>query len=113
MKKSILAMMTAAAVVLAACGGSGASTSGSDAGSTKAAADSSEKSSEEGGSGSEAAGGKRHIDVIAKGFQHQFWKAVEQGSKKAAEEFNVDVTFQGPDTESNIAQQIEYAQFHH
>ena len=108
MKKSILAMMTAAAVVLAACGGSGASTSGSDAGSTKAAADSSEKSSEEGSSGSEAAGGKRHIDVIAKGFQHQFWKAVEQGSKKAAEEFNVDVTFQGPDTESNIAQQIEY-----
>lgn len=53
-------------------------------------------------------GKKMHIDVIAKGFQHQFWKAVELGSKKAAEEFNVDITFQGPDNESAISQQIEY-----
>ena len=50
----------------------------------------------------------KHIDVIAKGFQHQFWKAVELGTKKAAEEFKVDVTFQGPDNESAIAQQVEY-----
>lgn len=52
--------------------------------------------------------GEAHIDVIAKGFQHQFWKAVEKGSLKAAEEFGVSVTFQGPDNESAIAQQIEY-----
>ncbi len=51
---------------------------------------------------------KKHIDVIAKGFQHQFWKAVELGTKKAAEEFGVEVTFQGPDNESAIAQQVEY-----
>lgn len=49
-----------------------------------------------------------HIDVIAKGFQHQFWKAVEQGTQQAAKEFNADVTFQGPDNESAIAQQVEY-----
>ena len=53
-------------------------------------------------------GSTKHIDVIAKGFQHQFWKAVELGTKKAAEEFKVDVTFQGPDNESAIAQQVEY-----
>lgn len=53
-------------------------------------------------------GEMQHIDVIAKGFQHQFWKAVEMGSQKAAAEFSVDVTFQGPDNESAIAQQIEY-----
>lgn len=60
--------------------------------------------------GDQAAGqeGKVHIDVIAKGFQHQFWKAVETGSKQAAEEFGVEVTFQGPDSESDIAQQVEY-----
>ncbi|MBR0574398.1 MULTISPECIES: ABC transporter substrate-binding protein [Pasteurellaceae] len=51
---------------------------------------------------------KTHIDVIAKGFQHQFWKAVELGSNKAAKELGIEVTFQGPDTESNIAQQLEY-----
>lgn len=53
-------------------------------------------------------GKKMHIDVIAKGFQHQFWKAVEQGANQAAKEFGVDITFQGPDNESAIAQQIEY-----
>lgn len=52
--------------------------------------------------------GKKHIDVIAKGFQHQFWKEVERGTIAAAKEFNAEVTFQGPDNESNIAQQIEY-----
>lgn len=51
---------------------------------------------------------KKKIEVIAKGFQHQFWKAVELGTKKAAEEFNADVNFQGPDNESAIAQQVEY-----
>lgn len=51
---------------------------------------------------------KLHIDVIAKGFQHQFWKAVEKGTKEAAAKYDVDVTFQGPDNESAIAQQIEY-----
>lgn len=48
------------------------------------------------------------ISVIAKGFQHQFWRAVEQGTKKAAEEFQANVSFQGPDNESAIAQQVEY-----
>lgn len=48
------------------------------------------------------------INVVAKGFQHQFWKAVEQGTNKAAKEFKVSVDFQGPDTESSIAQQVEY-----
>lgn len=56
----------------------------------------------------EASTEKPHIDVIAKGFQHQFWKAVELGANKAAEEFGVTITFQGPDSESNIAQQLEY-----
>lgn len=56
----------------------------------------------------ETTGEKPHIDVIAKGFQHQFWKAVELGAKKAADEFGVTMTFQGPDNESAIAQQLEY-----
>lgn len=67
------------------------------------------QTTDDAGSGESAGGGdKLHIDVIAKGFQHQFWKAVEQGSMQAAEEFDVEVTFQGPDNESAIAQQIEY-----
>lgn len=53
-------------------------------------------------------GEKKKINVIAKGFQHQFWKAVEQGAMQAAKEFDVEVTYQGPDNESAIAQQVEY-----
>lgn len=55
-----------------------------------------------------AAEGKKRIEVVAKGFQHQFWKAVNEGAKKAADEFGVDMVFQGPDNESAIAQQTEF-----
>ncbi len=53
-------------------------------------------------------GKKMHVDVIAKGFQNQFWKAVALGSDNAAKELGIDVTFQGPNTDTDIAQQLEY-----
>ncbi len=102
MKKSrklaaaLLSTMVAVSA-LSACGGSAKPAE-------SAAADSSKTEKTE----TAAAAENMHIDVIAKGFQHQFWKAVELGTKKAAEEFKVDVTFQGPDNESAIAQQVEY-----
>ncbi|HEX9116073.1 MAG TPA: BMP family ABC transporter substrate-binding protein, partial [Anaerolineae bacterium] len=41
-----------------------------------------------------ASGAKKpYIPVISKGFQHQFWQAVKQGSEKAAKDLNVDITF--------------------
>ncbi len=49
-----------------------------------------------------------HVEVVAKGFQHQFWKAVNEGAEKAANELGVTMTFQGPDNESAIAQQTEF-----
>lgn len=56
-----------------------------------------------------ASGGeKKKVEVVAKGFQHQFWKAVNEGAKKAADEYGVEMTFQGPDNESAIAQQTEF-----
>lgn len=51
---------------------------------------------------------KVHIDVIAKGFQNQFWQAVSLGSNKAAKELGIEVTFQGPNSDTDIAQQLEY-----
>ena len=103
MKKRILGTILASALVmtsLVACG-SKAEQKQVPAGESKVEAAAEETKAE-------ATGGKQHIDVIAKGFQHQFWKAVEQGSKKAAEEFGVEISFQGPDNESAIAQQVEY-----
>ena len=57
-----------------------------------------------------AAGKKPYIPVISKGFQHQFWQAVKAGSEKAAKEFNVDITFEGPETEAMVDKQMEMLQ---
>jgi len=59
---------------------------------------------------SEAASGKMYIPIISKGFQHQFWQAVKQGAEKAAAEFDVEITFEGPETESQVDKQIEMLQ---
>jgi ribose transport system substrate-binding protein len=53
---------------------------------------------------------KPYIPVISKGFQHQFWQAVKAGSEKAAADFNVDITFEGPETEAQVDKQIEMLQ---
>ena len=53
---------------------------------------------------------KPYIAMISKGFQHQFWQAVKQGALKAATDFNVDVTFEGPETEAMVDKQIEMLQ---
>jgi ribose transport system substrate-binding protein len=51
-----------------------------------------------------------YIPIISKGFQHQFWQAVKAGSEQAAADFNVDITFEGPETEAMVDKQIEMLQ---
>ena len=50
---------------------------------------------------------KVYIPLISKGFQHQFWQAVKIGADQAAEEFGVEVTFEGPDSEAQVDRQID------
>lgn len=50
---------------------------------------------------------KISVYMVAKGFQTQYWQAVYSGAKQAAEEFQVDLQYQGPDTETEIAQQVQ------
>ncbi|CAN5661983.1 ABC transporter substrate-binding protein [soil metagenome] len=57
-----------------------------------------------------AAAGKPYIAIISKGFQHQFWQAVKSGADKAAKEMNVDITFEGPESESMVDKQVEMVQ---
>ena len=54
--------------------------------------------------------GDMYIPVISKGFQHQFWQAVKQGSEKAAKDLGVRITFEGPESESQVDKQIEMLQ---
>jgi len=53
---------------------------------------------------------KPYVALISKGFQQQFWQIVQTGAEQAAEEFNVDITFEGPDSEANVDQQIQQLQ---
>jgi ribose transport system substrate-binding protein len=57
-----------------------------------------------------AASARPYIPVISKGFQHQFWQAVRLGSENAARDFDVDITFEGPESESQVDRQIEMLQ---
>ena len=50
---------------------------------------------------------RMYIPLISKGFQHQFWQAVKAGADMAAAEFDVDVTFEGPDSEAQVDRQID------
>lgn len=47
------------------------------------------------------------VEIVAKGFQHDFWQAVLKGTEQAAAEFNVKTNFVGPKSESDIAEQLE------
>lgn len=50
---------------------------------------------------------KLSVEIVAKGFQHDFWQAVLKGTEKAAEEFGVTTNFVGPEGEGAIAAQVE------
>ena len=53
---------------------------------------------------------KPYIPVISKGFQHQFWLAVKKGAEQAATELNVEITFEGPESEAMVDKQVEMFQ---
>ena len=48
-----------------------------------------------------------YIPVMAKGFQHQFWQAVAAGSEAAAADLGVEIYFDGPASETEIAAQVD------
>jgi len=46
-----------------------------------------------------------HIEVVSKGFLHEFWQNVYIGSQRAADELGITINFVGPECESMIAEQ--------
>ncbi|WP_347754913.1 ABC transporter substrate-binding protein [Agrococcus sp. ProA11] len=59
------------------------------------------------GAGSEGNGETLQIALVSKGFQHQFWQAVRTGAEEAADELGVEVTFEGPASETEIDAQLQ------
>lgn len=50
--------------------------------------------------------GDMHIEMVAKGFQHQFWKSVNIGAENAAKDLGVTISFNGPQNETAIQEQV-------
>ncbi len=59
---------------------------------------------------SEGAGDNYTIALVSKGFQHQFWQAVNTGAEEAAKELGVTITFDGPAAETEVADQLQMLQ---
>ena len=51
--------------------------------------------------------GKPHIAVVSEGGQHGFWQQVKRGAIQAGVDFDVEVTFEGPPTETDVQIQID------
>ena len=51
--------------------------------------------------------GTPYIAVVSKGEQHDFWQQVKLGAKDAATKYGVDITFEGPPSESDVQIQVE------
>lgn len=85
MKKKLLSVLLGTAMVAtlaAGCGG--------------------EKAADDG-----AAKGDMHFEIVSKGFQHAYWQAVLKGAESKAEELGVTINFVGPNTESDVADQLQ------
>lgn len=53
------------------------------------------------------ADGDMLVYLVSKGFQHQYWQAVYKGAQEAADELGVKMQMEGPNTESDIQQQVQ------
>ncbi|CUX36001.1 substrate-binding domain-containing protein [Clostridium sp. C105KSO13] len=97
MKKKVISALLCAAMVgtmVIGCGSKGDSSS-----SEKGGDDSSSKAKED-----------ISIEIVSKGFQHQYWQSVLKGSTQKADELGVKINFVGPNSESDIADQVQMLQ---
>ena len=62
---------------------------------------------ETGTAATQPSGARKRIAVIPKGTTHAFWKSVEAGARRAAEELDVEIIWKGPLREDDRAEQIK------
>ena len=55
----------------------------------------------------DAASSKLKIAVVPKGTTHVFWKSVEKGARRAADELGVEIIWKGPLEENDRSQQMD------
>ncbi len=107
MKKKVLASLLSvamAATLLAGCGSAAAPAA--EAPATEEAAPA-EEAAEAPAAEEAAAAGDMKFEIVSKGFQHQYWQAVLLGANNKAAELGVTINFVGPNSESDIADQVQ------
>lgn len=111
MKKKVLAALLSVAMVATLLSGCGGKTE--EPAADAPAAEEPAEAPAEGEEPAEAPAadtGNMSFEIVSKGLQHQYWQAVLQGVNNKAEELGVAVNFVGPDSESNIDQQVQQLQ---
>lgn len=48
-----------------------------------------------------------YIPIIAKGLQFHYWDAVQRGAERAARDYNVEATLEGPREETQVQEQLD------
>lgn len=105
MKKKVLSALLSAAMVatlLVGCGGSNQPAPAD----TAAPADTQEAAPADTQAAAPAEG-SMHFEIVSKGFQHQYWQAVYKGAQNKSKELGVIMNFVGPNSESDIADQVQ------
>ena len=110
MKKKVLSVLLCTAMVAtmaAGCGSDSAETTKTDdtAKTDNAAKD--DAATDDAAKDDTKKEGGMHFEIVSKGFQHAYWQAVLKGAEQKAEELGVTINFVGPNTESDVADQLQ------
>lgn len=108
MKKRLISSLMVAlacAFVFAACAPAAETPSESASTEASTAPEASTEASAE--ASAPAADGDITVELVAKGFQHQFWQVVKEGAEAAGKDLGVSINFQGPPSESDIQAQVD------
>ena len=113
MKKKVLSVLLSTAMVATMFAGCGSKEAFSDKAAsndtaTEDTADAAEDTKDAADDTADAApAGDMHFEIVSKGFQHAYWQAVKKGAESKAAELGATVNFVGPNTESDIADQVQ------
>lgn len=113
MKKKLLGVLLSAAMLgsmLAGCGSTPSNadnTKKDDTENTDDSQNTDDGADADAGDTDKKPAGDLSIEIVSKGFQHQYWQAVLKGANKRADELGVKINFVGPNSESDIADQVQ------
>lgn len=99
MKRKVLSVLLCTAMVAtmaAGCGSDAKETAKTD--DTAKTEDSGDKAETD---------GEMKFEIVSKGFQHAYWQAVKKGAESKADELGAKINFVGPNTESDVADQVQ------